>query len=707
MSTIVIQSCSTNSSNNMQEHKFTNRLIDEQSPYLLQHAHNPVDWYPWGDEAFEEAKKQDKPIFLSIGYSTCHWCHVMEHESFEDTSVAHLMNETFINIKVDREERPDIDNIYMTVCQMLTGSGGWPLTIIMTPDKKPFYAATYIPKSNKYGRPGMLEIIPALKMEWLNRRSEIEQSAGRIHQGLQQVVKTEASGLPSDSVFEKAMESFTKMFDAQHGGFGEAPKFPSPQNLILQLRYAQVSGEMSHANRAMTTLSKMYRGGIFDQVGFGFHRYATDNEWLLPHFEKMLYDQAMLLWAFAEAFQLKSDKEFKNAAVQIVEYLQRDMTDSQGGFYSAEDADSDGEEGKFYVWETEELEEIVGKENAEKFFSLWNFNSDGNFRDESTGELSGKNIPHLGASLKNELERVGLSSTDYEALRKKLFDYREDRIHPFKDDKILTNWNGLMISALAKASVAFSSDEMAELAKNAAQFVLSEMKTNEGELLHRYRAGQKAIQGNLEDYSFLIQGLLDLYEATFDVTYLREAILLQDVQDSLFWDIKDGSYFFSPENGEELLVRQKDGYDGATPSGNSTSMNNLVRLAKVTAQSSYDEKAQILASHYGEPLSKSPISYSHFLNAWLMAKEESAEIVIAAESKQEAEPYLEIINEHYYPNKVVMLNTGGLEQNLAPFLKNQGMIGGKPTVYLCRNYACQQPINSIDDFEKAYLDFIK
>ncbi|MGH7890123.1 MAG: thioredoxin domain-containing protein, partial [Thermodesulfobacteriota bacterium] len=477
--------------------KKPNRLISEKSPYLLQHAHNPVDWYPWGEEAFVKAKNEDKPIFLSIGYSTCHWCHVMENESFEDEEVAKLMNDAFVSIKVDREERPDIDSIYMTVCQMLSQGGcGWPLNIIMTPDKKPFYAATYIPKENRHGRAGMLEFIPRIKEIWKTQRDNVLDSADQITSAIRQAsqVSNEKKGKELDgSTFEKAYDQLAQNFDTVHGGFGRAPKFPTPHNLLFLLRCWKRTGKDKALEIVEKTLSAMRRGGIYDHVGFGFHRYSTDPEWLVPHFEKMLYDQAMLSMAYIEGYQATGNRDYEKTAREIFTYVLRDMTSPDGGFYSAEDADSEGEEGKFYLWTEDEIRKVLNKEESDLVMKVFNVEKGGNFSDEATGRKTHSNIFHLSGSLSDAASLLNLEREQLErrieTAREKLFSVREKRIHPHKDDKILTDWNGLMIAALAKGASAFDEPKYAEAAGRAVGFILSRMQKSDGELLHRYRDG--------------------------------------------------------------------------------------------------------------------------------------------------------------------------------------------------------------------------
>jgi len=462
----------TNNSNDDKNH-----LANEKSPYLLQHADNPVDWYPWGEEAFTKAKEEDKPIFLSIGYSTCHWCHVMEEESFEDTAVANLMNDAFVCIKVDREERPDIDNIYMTVCQLLTGGGGWPLTIIMTPDKKPFFAGTYFPKESRFGRQGLMELIPQLKDAWKNQRDKILKSAGEVTQLLESYTGDAAGTELDESTLNLTYNQLLERYDKQFGGFGTAPKFPTPHHLLYLLRYWKRTGNEKALEMVENTLRSMRRGGIYDQVGFGFHRYSTDFQWHLPHFEKMLYDQALLAIAYTEGYQATGKREYRNTAEEIFTYVLRDMTSPKGGFYSAEDADSEGEEGKFYLWSDAELRNVLGAKDADRFIKIFNVEATGNFVDQSMGDKTGTNILYLkkttgeiSAELKIPLEKVEIFIN---SSREKLFKHREKRIHPYKDDKILTDWNGLMISALAKGSQVFNEPRYEIAARNAVDFILN------------------------------------------------------------------------------------------------------------------------------------------------------------------------------------------------------------------------------------------
>ncbi len=687
--------------------KKPNHLINEKSPYLLQHAYNPVDWYPWGEEAFEKAGLENKAIFLSIGYSTCHWCHVMEHESFEDSSVAEIMNKYFVSIKVDREERPDIDNIYMTVCQMLTGSGGWPLTIIMTPDKKPFYAGTYIPKETRFGRMGLMELLPKVEDVWQNERTKINESANQIAGKLKNITNIQGGNVIGKSIFAKAFNSLSSKFDDKNGGFGQAPKFPTSQNLLFLLRNWESTKDAKALQMVEKTLTQMKRGGIFDQIGFGFHRYSTDNHWLLPHFEKMLYDQAMLALAFTETYQATGKYLYKETAEQIFTYVLRDMTAENGGFFSAEDADSDGEEGKFYVWTTDEISLILNKEDADFFINVFNLTKKGNFKDQSTGNFTGTNIPHIERSISEIAKKYTLTEkqidTRIEKIREILFVEREKRIHPFKDDKILTDWNGLMIAAFSKAGRVFDNIEYTNAAEKAAEFIFNNLSSG-NRLLHRYRKGEAKTKGNLDDYSFFVFGLLELYEATFNHRYLQKAIEYTEVMRTHFEDNKNEGFYFSPDDGEKLLIRTKEIYDAAIPSGNSVAFYNLVRLGRITANTKYDELAADLTKAFSANIEQSPTGVSFLLSGLEFELGKSFEIVIVGEKT--AKNYAQIVNaiySKYIPNKVVIsINSDNRNKitELAPFTESYQGSPNKTTVYVCENYVCSLPVNDTAELLK-------
>ncbi len=688
--------------------KKQNRLKDEKSPYLLQHADNPVDWYPWGDEAFEKARKEQKPILLSIGYSTCHWCHVMEHESFEDEEVAKLMNETFISIKVDREERPDIDNIYMTVCQMLSKGGcGWPLNVFMTPDKKPFFAATYIPKETRFGRAGMLDLVPRIKELWENDREKVLESAENITEAVIKATDATESGESEDLTVSTLGAGYNQLlgrYDEKNGGFGSSPKFPTPHNQLYLLRYWKRTGDEQALEMVEKTLEQMRRGGVYDHVGFGFHRYSTDPEWLLPHFEKMLYDQAMIAMAYIEAYQATGNKEYAETAREIFSYVMRDMTSEEGGFYSAEDADSEGEEGKFYVWEEEEIVEVLGKEDAELIIGTFNVTKTGNFSDEASGKKTGANILHLKKPMAEIAASYDMSAQEFskriQTLREKLFNVREKRVHPHKDDKILTDWNGLMIASMAKGGRVTGESQYTEAAKKAADFILSDMRKSDGTLLHRYRDGEAGIDSNIDDYSFFIWGLLELYESTFDIKYLQAAIELQNEMIEHFWDEKNSGFYFTSDSAEELIARQKEIYDGAIPSGNSVAMLNLLKIGRITGNAEFDKKAAELSSAFSNTIAQAPMAYTQFLCGLDFGIGPSYEVVVVGDpEKEDTKTMLRALSQDYSPNKVVLLKGPGSESeitSIAEFTKGQAQKDEKATAYVCLDYVCKLPTTDVD-----------
>jgi len=681
-----------------------NRLIFQKNPYLLQHAENPVDWYPWSEEAFEKARKENKPVFLSIGYSTCHWCHVMAHESFEDPEVAKLMNETFVSVKVDREERPDIDSVYMTVCQMMTGSGGWPLTIIMTPKKEPFFAATYIPKETRFGRIGMLALIPRIKELWSTRQAEVLSSATQITASLRETTPEAPGEGLSEPLLHLAYEQLLERFDEHNGGFGNAPKFPTPHNLFFLLRYWKRTGNEKALNMVEKTLQSMRRGGIYDHIGFGFHRYSTDSRWLVPHFEKMLYDQALLAIAYTEAYQATKKVEYARTAHEIFTYVMRDMTSPEGVFYSAEDADSEGEEGKFYLWTNDEIQKVLSHKRTDLAARLFNIIADGNFSDEVTSTKTGRNILHLTQSIDELASDLGISIPDLRArideVREELFAYREKRIHPNKDDKILTDLNGLMIAALAKGAQVFNEPRYASAARRAADFILKNVRTSEGRLLHRYRDGEAALTAQVYDYAFLVYGLLELYEATFELYYLETALGLNEDFIRHFWDHENGGFYFTADDGERLLVRQKKIYDGAVPSGNSVAMLNLLRLGRIIASADFEEKAAEIGRAFYGNVSQLPSAHTQLMAAADFAIGPSYEVVIAGDLQaNDTRQMLDAIRGTFIPNKIVILHPTDVKppsiDNIIPFIKDYSSIDGKATAYVCLDYNCQLPTKDI------------
>jgi uncharacterized protein len=684
----------------------SNRLAREKSPYLLQHAGNPVDWYPWGRDAFDRARHENKPIFLSIGYSTCHWCHVMARESFEDAVVAAMMNDVFVNVKVDKEERPDIDDVYMTVCQALTGSGGWPLTIVMTPEGKPFFAATYIPKETRFGRTGMRELIPRIKEAWLTRRTEIDASADEIVASISAPSPEPATAELSASVIEIAYEELVSTFDELHGGFRTAPKFPTPHNLTFLLRYWKRTGAEKALKIVERTLEAMRLGGIFDHVGFGFHRYSTDAAWLVPHFEKMLYDQALLGLAYVEAYQATRNKAYARTAREIFSFVSREMTSPEGAFYTAIDAESEGEEGKFYLWSEDEIQRVLTVEDASLARTAFNIQTDGNFREEHTGKRTGTNILHMRrplTALASELEMPEEALRNrLDAIRATLYKARETRVPPRRDDKILADWNGLMIAALAKGARALEEPTYAVAAARAADFVLGRMRDNEGRLLHRFRENEPACVAGLADYAFVTWGLAGLYEATFETRYLSSALELLEHALRHFPDQRDGGFYATADYAESLIFRKKDVYDGALPSGNSAMMLDLAFLGLLTGWARYLEEASRLGRALAKEVERAPEAHTHLLSGLDLALGPSGQTVVCGDSQsEETRRVLSALNTAYLPSNVtVFLRAEAEDAELAdiiPETQHKKCIEGKPTAYVCENYNCRAPTTDIGE----------
>lgn len=689
-----------------------NSLIREKSPYLLQHAYNPVDWHPWQEETFIKATSEDKPIFLSIGYSTCHWCHVMERESFEDQEVADLLNRYFVSVKVDREERPDVDHLYMQVCQLLTGSGGWPLTVILTPDKKPFYAGTYFPKHSRYGRPGLTDILSQLGELWQKDSAQLNGVADKIIEGIKdhnapagnrtRSADILASGIANgktkfkeeaERLFDLAYDSLSRAFDARHGGFGRAPKFPSPHNFGFLLRYMKTNPQSKALAMVRKTLDSMARGGIYDHIGFGFARYSTDERWLVPHFEKMLYDNALLAYAYLELYQSVHDEDHARIARDIFDYVLREMTSPIGAFYSAEDADSEGIEGKFYVWALEEMEHILGKETARLFGAAYDITPQGNFE--------GKNIPNRLKSDWEKLAQTNNLSMDelaqhIEKARQKLWAVREQRIHPHKDDKILTSWNSLMIASLAKGAQVLADKAYLAAAEKTMHFILQNLVCQDGRLLARYRDGEAAYPGYLDDYAFLVWALLELYTASGKPEYLKLALKYQEGQEKLFFDYENGGYFLTGSDSEELLFRPKESYDSATPSGNSISALNLIRLAHLTGEPKWEERAERQLLSFYPAVDSHPASHTAFLQAWQFASEPSQEVVLVGPLDAPSLPQMhETIFTDFHPFATVLHQEGTVGE-IVPWVQDYP-VNESTTAYLCENLACQKPVHSADE----------
>lgn len=682
-------------------HGKANRLINEKSPYLLQHAYNPVDWYPWGEEAFEKAKAEDKPIFLSIGYSTCHWCHVMGKESFEDEEAAEVLNDTFVCIKVDREERPDIDSVYMSVCQMMTGSGGWPLTIIMTGDKKPFFAATYLPKQSIGGRLGVIDLSLKIKRLWKENRNEILSAASSVSNKLKGLNPKNSEKDIGENEIQKAFSEFSHIFDDEYGGFGSPPKFPSPHNLMFLLRYYKFYNDKLALEMVEKTLNKMANGGIFDQIGFGFHRYSTDKRWIVPHYEKMLYDQGMLLMAYVESYKITGNCFYKDTAQNIIEYVMGYMKDENGGFYSSEDADSEGVEGKFYIWEKSELINCLTEEEAEIASKIFNIKDTGNFIDEFTGSYTFKNILYKNERELNELKnRIPNFEKEYERIRIKLLNYRDKRIRPFKDKKQLIDWNCIMISAIAKSAGIIDDEKLLKAAKQAMDFILKG-RDEKGYLKHSFMDGQWRGTGNADDYAFAVMALLDLYEADFNSIYLNSAVELMEHMIKYFWDEADGGFYFTPSYGEKILDRKKEIYDGAIPSSNSAAFMNLIRLSRFTGNMNYVSMASKMMGLYAESIEYSPTAFSYFLcGAFAFTHPFSEVIIIGKSGEEDTDNMLKAVKKEFLPNAIVIfkdINGDKILEKTAGFLDDMGLFNDKATAYVCRNFSCQKPTNSVDE----------
>jgi len=681
--------------------KHTNRLIKETSPYLLQHAHNPVDWYPWSEAAFARARTEDKPIFLSIGYSTCHWCHVMEHESFESEAIAVVMNEHFICIKVDREQRPDVDAIYMEAVQAMTGSGGWPLSAFLTPEGKPFYGGTYFPPDDRYGRPGFQKILLAVADAWQHNRGNLLDSAEKLKQILSQSAQLSDSELTQD-VMTSAASVLERSYDPKYGGFGRAPKFPQPSQLSLLLRYWHKTKSDVHLKMATETLAAMARAGIYDHLGGGFHRYATDAKWLVPHFEKMLYDQALISRACVEAYTIGGDPEMARVVREILDYVLRDMTDAQGGFYSAEDADSEGEEGTFYVWTPAQTRAVLGAKRAALFDAYYGVTAQGNFEHQTSILHVTEGLDAVAAQHKLTPEEL---RRELDSARIQLFQAREKRIRPHRDAKIIAAWNGLFISSLAKVGAVLSDETYLLAAQKAADFVLTEMV--QGDRLHRSMAqGKLSGPGFLEDYAFFIAGLLDLYEATFELRWLAEADIWAQRMIELFKDKAGGAFFMTAHDSEQLLVRNKPDYDGAVPSGNSVAALVLLRLHRVNSRELFLDQAEQIIKGLSTRMQESPMALTYLIGALDFLLGLTTEITIVGNPQGElTRQMIKVIHSSYLPNAVVLLSdsargTQSLD-NIAPFTQAQVAINGKTTAYVCENRVCKRPANSLAEFRRA------
>ena len=676
----------------------SNQLAHETSPYLLQHAHNPVDWHPWGEEALEIARGDDRPIFLSIGYSACHWCHVMERESFENEETAALMNANFVNIKVDREERPDLDSIYMEAVQAMTGSGGWPMSVFLTPAGQPFYGGTYFPPQPRHGMPSFAQVLLAVADAYKNKRDDLEAQAQRLTDAIGRTGSLSASGgALGVEILDEATGKLLQYFDEQYGGFGDQPKFPQPMTLEFAMSQYRRGGDADVLHIAEHTLQQMAAGGIYDHLGGGFHRYSVDRIWLVPHFEKMLYDNGQLLRSYLHAWQINGRPEHRQVVDETVDYVLREMTSPEGGFYSAQDADSEGEEGKFFVWTAEEIEEILGEEEAELLGRTYGVMPGGNFE--------GNTILNLKRTVAEVAQEAGATeetiAARLAAARQKLFAVREERVKPERDDKVLTEWNGLMIHALAEVGVVLGREDALEAARKSADFVLAEMSQENGFLFRSYKDGRARFNAYLEDYAAFARGLVALYEATFELRWLAEAVRLTKIMQSQFADEVRGGFYQTGMAHEQLVVRRKDFIDNAIPSGNSMAAELLLRLAKLTGNEEYRNEAARIILIMAAAMAQQPTGFGRMLTALddLLSPSQEVAVVGSLEDPRTL-LLLEEVRRHYLPHTVLALKEPDSENPL-PLLEGRGLVDGEPAAYVCENYACQLPVTGVEELRNA------
>jgi uncharacterized protein YyaL (SSP411 family) len=684
----------------MNTHKHTNRLIHETSPYLLQHAHNPVDWHPWGEEALQRARAEDKPIFLSIGYSACHWCHVMERESFEDEETAALMNELFINIKVDREERPDLDAIYMDAVQAMTGQGGWPMSVWLTPEGKPFYGGTYFPKEPRYGMPSFQQVLRAVAEAYRERREMVEGQAERLASMLRRSASLRADGGElGEEILEEALGRMRQYFDEEDGGFGSQPKFPQPMTLDFALTQYVRSGNLDALYMAELTLEKMAHGGIYDQLGGGFHRYSVDAIWLVPHFEKMLYDNAQLLRTYLHAWQVTQRPLFRRVVEETIDYVLREMTAPDGGFYSTQDADSEGHEGKFFLWSQQEIESLLDPHTAAIFSDYYGVSARGNFE--------GKNILSVVRSVEQVAQRFKVSEAEVaEALRRGravLFAHRETRVKPARDEKILTEWNGLMIHALAECGVVLGRQDALAAAVRAAEFILAQMSQPDGRLYRSYKDGRARFNAYLEDYASFIRALIALYETTFDLRWLGEATRLAQIMFEQFYD-PAGGFFQTGVDHEALVARRKDFVDNALPSGNSLAAEALLRLSVFLDKPEYRTEAGRILLMMKDAMAQQPTGFGRLLcvlDAYLSPSQEIA--IVGRRDDPATQALLAEVRRRFLPHAVVALKEPD-QESMLPLLQGRTLVDGKATAYVCENYACKLPVTSAEELAKMLDD---
>ena len=677
----------------MEQAQFTNHLINESSPYLLQHAHNPVDWYPWGEEAFEISRRENKPILLSIGYSACHWCHVMAHESFEDEEIAKLMNENFVNIKVDREERPDLDQIYMNAVQMMTHHGGWPMTVFLTPDAVPFYGGTYFPPQDRYNIPGFPRVLIGVAEAYRDKQDDIRETSVSLINELRRLSETGGSDHPIETeLLDAAYVGVVRNYDSINGGFGGAPKFPPAMTLEFLLRTHVRTDNREALEMVKYTCNKMANGGMYDQLGGGFHRYSTDARWLVPHFEKMLYDNALLSRLYLHFFQVSGEQSARETAEGILDYVLREMTHPQGGFYSTQDADSEGHEGKFFVWDIKEIQQLLGKKDAAVFSAYYNITEAGNFE--------GKNILNVTRPRAEVAKSLGISEEEIEASlkesRRKLFELRETRIKPDRDEKILTAWNGLMLASFAEAGVILNRSDYTEAARRNAEFVLSNLREN-GMLLRTWKDGRAKFNAYLEDYAFLSEGLLTLFETTGELLWLKEALALTDRMIEEFWDEESGGFFFTGKSHETLIVRSKDYFDNATPSGNSVAANVLLRLATLTGRENYRNLATAVLREIGDQTRRYPSGFGYALSAVDYLLSTPKEVAVVGKDAADIRPLLAEAWRKYIPNKVVAPGFAGDSEaaQITPLLADRPLVNNVATAYVCEHFACKLPVTDV------------
>jgi len=701
---ILLISCGSSQDNQKGQtmHKHTNRLINETSPYLQQHAHNPVDWFPWGDEALALAQKENKPIFLSVGYSSCHWCHVMEHESFENEEIAKIMNEHFVCIKVDREERPDIDQVYMQYVQMATGSGGWPMSVFMTPDQVPFFGGTYYPPDDRYGRPGFKKLLLSMSNFYHNEKEELQKNLDKVERvfiaeetGIQK--NTNSNELPTRQNWDSALEQLADYYEPVYGGIGRAPKFPAVNIFSLFLREHRNSGQRQYLNMVEHTLQNMANGGIYDQVGGGFSRYSVDEKWLVPHFEKMLYDNGQLVPLYLDTYLVTGEEFYLNIAEETLEFTLREMTSDEGGFYSSLDADSEGEEGKFYVWDKREIDDLLGNDDAEIFNAFFGVTHSGNFE--------GKNILNVVTTPEQLSKNFNRPPEDIKRIinsgREKLLAEREKRVRPGLDDKVISSWNGLMLSAFARAYQVTQKEKYKNVIEKNVSF-LKEKLMVDGKLMRTYKDGKSKYDAFIEDYATLTNALLDAYEAVFNLEYIAFAIQLNDYANTHFWDKENGGYYTASDQQEKLIKRMKDASDNSIPAGGGIMLMNNLRLFSYTEKAEYYQTAESNLKKYGAEFSKNPYGYGSYLAALDMYLEKPKEILIARKTDHNIDEYLQLLFSTYLPNKVVMVLSENDDYSAltASLVKGKTSIDGKVTSYVCQNFACSLPVFSVAELKE-------